>query len=121
MWVWIRPQSESDGHVRAALWWGVLGLKVDQACGPEGLVVSSPVSTDHPALFVQMLDAPAWVDFGHGVFPQSFGVPNLAALPHLDFFGVGQAATSAFSDALHSNFGFKPNLRAPIGLCRAAK
>jgi transcriptional regulator with XRE-family HTH domain len=105
VWVWLRPGPGSDNRVKAALWWGVLGVKLDETCGPDGLLLSCPVSTEHPAAFVRMSNAAGWVDFGRGVIPDALGLPVEPVLPKLHFFGVRQAAVSTFSDALHSILG----------------
>ena len=105
VWVWLRPSPEAPDRLRAVLWWGVLGIKVDQACGPDGLVITCPISTHHPAAHVRMVGARGWADFGRGPIPTKLNMQVVTVLPRLQFFGARQAATSAFSDALHSILG----------------
>ena len=81
------------------------GSRLDRECGRDGVFLGCPVSTDHPAIHVQMNRGPGWADFGRGVIPDGLNVTVLPVLPMLHFFGVRQAAVGAFSDALHSILG----------------
>lgn len=80
VWAWLRPGNEMAGWIDADVRWGIFRVKVSRHCGPGGLFLTSPVSTDHPAAFINWNYAPGWVDFGHGQIPPSLGVDIVSAL-----------------------------------------
>lgn len=104
VWAWVRPGPEAPDQIAAALWWGVLGVKIIKECGPNGVMVSCPVSRPHPAVFCRMPVA-GWVDFGRGRIPAALGIPVYPALEHLFLFGKREAAVWVFSNALQTLLG----------------
>lgn len=80
VWAWLRPGPETPGWIDIDVLWGIFRVKVCRRCGPAGLFLTSPVSTVHPAAFINYNEAPGWVDFGHGQIPPSLGVDIVSAL-----------------------------------------
>jgi len=75
VWAWIRPAEALGGgeltKVRGQVTWGPLTLRIEAECGPNGVFVTCPTSSPHPAARVQ-LDEPGWVDFGRGQLPPAW-------------------------------------------------
>lgn len=80
VWAWLRPGPEMPDWIDVDVLWGIFRVKVSRRCGPAGLFLTCPVSTDHPAAFINWNDSPGWVDFGHGQIPESLGVDIVSAL-----------------------------------------
>lgn len=80
VWTWLRPGKESPFWIEAEVSWGIFSVKISQSCGQEGLFLTCPVSTSHPALFVKWKNEPGWADFGHGEIPPGLGVQTISVL-----------------------------------------
>lgn len=77
IWAWIRTVPGLS--TRVDLRWGPLGITIDQAFHPRGVVVSVPVSVSNPPAHIH-LDPPGWVDFGPGTIPRQLAIAHIHAL-----------------------------------------
>jgi transcriptional regulator with XRE-family HTH domain len=104
VWAWIRPGPERPDRVQARLWWGPVGLHVDEPCGPAGVFVSCPVSVPHPPVCARM-EIPGWIDFGRGVLPTQLKVTEIQAREHMEIYGYSDWSTAIFTALLHRMLG----------------
>jgi transcriptional regulator with XRE-family HTH domain len=66
VWAWVRPAAGDRvaGYSRM----GMLGMRFDEATGPDGIFLTEPYASSQMPLRVK-LSEPGWVDFGRGTVP----------------------------------------------------
>ena len=100
VWAWFRPGPDSPGYIDANIRWGVFGATLSRKCGPEGLFLTCPVSTNHPAAFVSWNNKPGWVDFGCGQVPPLLEVGIVRALEVMSVVDAREAIKNLWADHL---------------------
>lgn len=77
-WAWLRVAGPTHRTARAVIRWGPAIVPVE-LCGPQGIVVTTPVTVPNPPVRV-ILDSPGWVDFGPGTIPGEIGLPSVSGV-----------------------------------------
>lgn len=111
VWAWIRPGPKEPNWIDVNVRWGIFRVKISQACSPDGLFLTCPVSTNHPALFLNWNNSPGWVDFGHGQIPSK--ELNVSTLSVVDVFSMANT-TKAINNLWNHYFGNSKSSLSPI-------
>ncbi len=106
VWAWIRPGPKEPNKIDVNVRWGLFRVKISQACDQNGLFLTCPVSTNHPALFVNWNNSPGWVDFGRGQIPAKDLKLNTISV--LDVFSIANT-TKAINSLWNRYFGKSKN------------
>jgi len=101
-WAWLRPRPGTH-RIEARLRWAAFHLAIDEACDDRGLVATTPMSMENPAVWVYLREA-GWVDFGRGEVPERLGLPCFDALERAEVAGGGHSAAGLVSPRLAERF-----------------
>ncbi len=121
-WAWVRVERPS-GRVRIQARWGPLRIEVERRCGPEGVIITLPVSTPEPPVCVT-IDPPGWVDFGSERIPSALPVPSSSVVTEIRPVWPLEPAVALFAKPLRPLLelrgGWVDDLKQALGLAGGA-
>jgi hypothetical protein len=111
VWAWLRQPTPAVVAAKAV--WGVLTMEVKVPPGPEGVLVTLPLSVPNPPVRLELAE-PGWVCFGRGKLPARFPLKTVNPIGSIDVLETADDIRAIFADRLDRLLGRNGTWRAAL-------